>query len=628
MFSFYAVILDLIKARTHKYVRRIPVGATKTGATKYRYFYTNATASVQVKDEHLKQGASFAFGDGENRHHAHIVEAVGDKIKVKYDDGEHKGKIEEFTKDAFKEKFSKQHPLKERQAPSNTEKPKRKIKIDSLSTRAQKREVTTDNLVNVLEAVVKQGGIDALNKLLNQLKVSVTPSVDESKQNARLLLTGEAGKPVRHECKYKIIEASDLIASHKAESFGENPLYPKEVQERAYESDKAEQLKVIRNAQNLEPSFVVNTNPDAINGAPIMTPDRIVLGGNSRTMAIQRAYSNHPEKAQEYKEYLANNAHAFGFSSDHVASFKEPVLVREYEPSSQDKNNLRLLVRQMNEGFTQSMDERTETSAIARRLSDSTLRLLGAEMMASSDDNLADFLKSGSKGASNVINSLLRDGVLSNQNMNKYFDIDTQQVNNTFVSMLQNVITGSVLTDRKVIKKLKPSLYDRFSSGIITLVTHGLDEENKKALQSAIYAYALANSTGFVKTKGDAESNIRGLNDWFAQTSIAMGEQDEENNLKAAVRKSPLAKAYLESLAIGNSAEKIKSMYSRIAKRVLSDDAENQTDMFGEAPTTLEELTAINNQYRPKDKATGEAVKFISKSMRFNFTMFTKIFKK
>ena len=55
MFSFYSVILDLIKARTHKYVRRIPVGATKTGKTKYRYFYTNATASVQVKDEHLKR---------------------------------------------------------------------------------------------------------------------------------------------------------------------------------------------------------------------------------------------------------------------------------------------------------------------------------------------------------------------------------------------------------------------------------------------------------------------------------------------------------------------------------------------------------------------------------------------
>jgi hypothetical protein len=336
-------------------------------------------------------------------------------------------------------------------------------------------------------------------------------------------------------------------------------------------------------------------------------------------MAVQRAYDMHPEKAEEYKNYLASNAHAFGFSSDYVHGFSQPVLVREYEPSDTSKDNLRLLVRQMNEGFTQGMDERTETSAIARRLTKNTLKTIGDEMMASDEDSLSDFLKSGSKGAIKVINALMKDGVISNQNMNKYFDVETQQVNNNFISLLQNVITGTVITDRKVLKKLKPSLYDRFASGIVTLATQGLDDKNKEALQSAIYAYALANSTNFVKTKGNAESNIRGLNDWFKQQSVDMGDQDEENTLKNNVRKNPLAQAYLEALAIGTSAERVKTMFSQLAKKTLTDDATEQVDMFGDTPDILTTLKEINTRYAPKEEGTKQEIRFIAKSMRFSF---------
>ena len=39
MFNYTQFTNDLIKAMTHKYVRRIPKGVTKTGATKYMYYY-------------------------------------------------------------------------------------------------------------------------------------------------------------------------------------------------------------------------------------------------------------------------------------------------------------------------------------------------------------------------------------------------------------------------------------------------------------------------------------------------------------------------------------------------------------------------------------------------------------
>ena len=84
MFSFYSVILDLIKARTHKYIRRIPVGATKTGATKYRYFYHGQEGHGQgiAHESELVIGASFAFGEGDNKYHAHITKVDGSNIII------------------------------------------------------------------------------------------------------------------------------------------------------------------------------------------------------------------------------------------------------------------------------------------------------------------------------------------------------------------------------------------------------------------------------------------------------------------------------------------------------------------------------------------------------------------
>ena len=84
--------------------------------------------------------------------------------------------------------------------------------------------------------------------------------------------------------KYKLVEAQDLTPSHNAETFAPNPSYPPGVQERAYHNSKEAQARVIQQAQNFDARYLVNTNPDAVNGPPIVTPDGTVLGGNSRTM--------------------------------------------------------------------------------------------------------------------------------------------------------------------------------------------------------------------------------------------------------------------------------------------------------------------------------------------------------
>ena len=111
MFSFYKVILDLLKARTHKYVRRVPIGATHTGATKYKYYYQEQAGHGKGlgHESELVKDASFSFGEGENKYHAHIKSVDGDKLTIEYDDGAKKGQRETLSKTEFQNRIHKEH---------------------------------------------------------------------------------------------------------------------------------------------------------------------------------------------------------------------------------------------------------------------------------------------------------------------------------------------------------------------------------------------------------------------------------------------------------------------------------------------------------------------------------------
>ena len=109
----YSLFLDtLFKALTHKYIRRVPKGVTKTGATKYMYFYAGQEGHGKGigHESELVTGASFAFGEhGKTRYHAHITKVDGDKVTVKYDDGDKKGTEETMTKKQFQSMIHGEH---------------------------------------------------------------------------------------------------------------------------------------------------------------------------------------------------------------------------------------------------------------------------------------------------------------------------------------------------------------------------------------------------------------------------------------------------------------------------------------------------------------------------------------
>ncbi|MDE5832057.1 MAG: hypothetical protein K2H64_03580, partial [Desulfovibrio sp.] len=104
------------------------------------------------------------------------------------------------------------------------------------------------------------------------------------------------GPSFREPVRYEVRELADVLPSHDPErNFQRTENYPKLAQERPYDKDLGEKEKVIANATNFEPAFLLSDDPGATNGPPIVTRDGIVLGGNSRTMSLKLVYAKNTE---------------------------------------------------------------------------------------------------------------------------------------------------------------------------------------------------------------------------------------------------------------------------------------------------------------------------------------------
>ena len=302
-------------------------------------------------------------------------------------------------------------------------------------------------------------------------------------------IAGDGGRPRAMRAQYKLMEAGDVIASHDVTNhFKASEKYPEGVQERAYHRDPNEQHKVRRHAEGLDPAFIINTNPDAVNGPPIVTPDNIVLGGNSRAMSVQMAYLEHPEVAAKMKAYLSDHAHQVGLTPDDVAAFKQPVLVRVVEPDDTSKEGMQLLVRGMNESFTQAMDPRTMQVAMGRRLDEVTLKTLAATMQ--DGETLSAYLST--PRARPFIDALHKAGVIDERNANQYMKKGTGQLNSDGKTLVSRILVGRMIDDADLLSDTRPGMVESLARSVPYMVQaqkYGAHYNLSDDLQTAISAY-------------------------------------------------------------------------------------------------------------------------------------------
>jgi hypothetical protein len=168
-----------------------------------------------------------------------------------------------------------------------------------------------------------------------------------------------------HPIRYRVREAAELIPSNDAQTFRPRADYTRELQPRDYETDPAEQEKVLRNAARLDPRLVITRDLGPENGPPVVTPEGYVLAGNGRAMTLQRAF-NQPAKLQAYQQHLLRSADEYGLDRARIERMRAPVLVREL--TGLPRARWREFADQANDTGTKALDLTSQAISTAGRV--------------------------------------------------------------------------------------------------------------------------------------------------------------------------------------------------------------------------------------------------------------------
>lgn len=138
--------------------------------------------------------------------------------------------------------------------------------------------------------------------------------------------TNDAG----FDATYKIVPAGDITASHDM-NYAVNDLYPAEYQPRDRNRPQM-RGQVEKMTKGMKPELLAESQ--FVNeGAPVVNNSGVVLNGNGRVMAVQKAYKGltdaHKKSAEAYKDYLVSIAPSLGIAPEKVQSMDHPVLVRQ-----------------------------------------------------------------------------------------------------------------------------------------------------------------------------------------------------------------------------------------------------------------------------------------------------------
>lgn len=175
------------------------------------------------------------------------------------------------------------------------------------------------SIEEIVNYKMPEGWLDAEKNTTNaQAATSIRQLSPEGREN--IVKTAKGSKIAT---AFHVVEASDLIVSHD-ENGNENPLYPQELQPRDRSRDSSIAW-VEKTSKTLDPDSLGKTSR-ADTGAPIIGPDGVVESGNGRSMAIKQAYKN--GMADEYRDWLVEEADYFGLDSGKIKSMRAPVLVR------------------------------------------------------------------------------------------------------------------------------------------------------------------------------------------------------------------------------------------------------------------------------------------------------------
>lgn len=332
------------------------------------------------------------------------------------------------------------------------------------------------------------------------------------------------GSDRSYSATYQVKELADVQASHNGQTFNLNPKYSLR-NERDYSAQENQRKILDWSGPGFDPVYHVTNNPDAVNGPPVMDEAGNVLGGNGRTMILQRVYQGNPKGAAAYRAMLTRDASIYGVDPAAIAGMRQPVLVRVIPDSEgMDAGAKRTAGTDFNKTGTAALKPSERAISDSRGVSQSTLDDIGTRLQAMGPSATLAEAMEGDAGPQ-VLQKLVRDGVVSPQ------DIAEFEHNGVLTpagkSRISQLMLGRYFDDPAAIDRTPASVRNKL--------------ERMAAPLAATEASPAWSLTEHVKSAlrliEDADTNgFKNLGDYLAQGGLFMSQRYSPRSITLALR--------------------------------------------------------------------------------------------
>ena len=359
---------------------------------------------------------------------------------------------------------------------------------------------------------------------------------------------------------YELVEADSLTPSHNAnDGYKKSEGFPvneegRTINDRDYENDK--------DAQRVTDMIAKNYDGQAVDQVPVVTKDGIVVDGNGRTMAGQKAAKNGTDGA--YIEALKENAENYGFTAEQIeqSGMEHPrlVLVSD-EPLPYDTATF----AKFNKNEKKTQGNTQQTVAISKKLGGDEISAIVSEIEGSGS---LDAFFNNPTAINSLLKRLIDKGVIG---LNEVAGLreGENKLSASGKDFVRNLLLGSVFSEDTIrMMGADAGLKSKALNGIravldnMKLGDYALRGEIDKAVQLVYEAR---------QQGGDVDAYLR--------TPAMFGEN-------AADRYDPVSQAI--ALALDGKAEDFRDLMMAYNRNAAHYADANQTDVFGDRPTKEE----------------------------------------
>lgn len=356
---------------------------------------------------------------------------------------------------------------------------------------------------------------------------------------------------------YEIVDADSLTPSHNAnDGYKKSEGFPvneegRTINDRDYENDKQAQL--------VTDMIAMKYDGQAVDQVPVVTSDGIVVDGNGRTMAGQKAAKNGTDSA--YLEALKENAENYGFTAEQIeqSGIKHPrlVLVSD-EPMKYDTATF----AKFNKNEKKAQGNTQQAVANSKKLSADEIGTIISEIEGSGS---LDAFFNNPSAINSLLTRLVDKGVIG---LNEVAGLreGEDKLSAAGKDFVKNLLLGSVFSENTI----------RMMGADAMLKTKALNGIRAVTDNMKLGDYALMKEIDkAVQLLYEARQGGSGV-DAYLRTPAMFGEN-------AADRYDPISQAI--ALALEGKVEDFRELMMAYNRNAATYADASQTEMFGERPT-------------------------------------------